>query len=140
MGLKVNSIAEFPENVTRSYYLYILDYYNWDEPIGNTLRGSFDKIAEFATKNDSIVIQGVRESHFNSELMSWKSINGIDPSELLPKVFIDIQNKKEINNFKIKKELKGGIGGVLNDTLILQPNIGGFGINFNNLLSFLIKK
>ena len=64
MGLKIHSIAEIPENASRSYYLYILDYYNWDEPIGNTLRNSFDKIAEFASRNDSVVIQGIGESHF----------------------------------------------------------------------------
>ena len=74
MGLKIHSLAEIPDNVSRSYYLYILDYYKWDEPIGNTLRNSFDKIAEFAAKNNSIVIQGILESHFYAELMSWESI------------------------------------------------------------------
>lgn len=190
MGLKIHSIAEIPENVSRSYYLYILDYYNWDEPIGNTLRNSFDKIAEFTSKNDAVVIQGVGESHFYSELLSWKSINGIDPKDLLPalmittihpkyflerdnkevqnemlpkdnlifieiskvcktpqdvitllkKIFKDIQEKKELKEFKIKKELHSGIGKILNDTIILEPNIGGFGININNIFRFLSKK
>ena len=189
MGLKINSIAEFPESVNRSYYLYILDYYNWDEPIGNTLRNSFDKIAEFATKNDSIVIQGIQESHFNNELLSWKSINGIEPSELLPalmitslhpkyflerdnkefqnetlpddklifleigkicktpqdvvklieKVLSDIKDKKDIADFKVKKELKKGIGNILNDTIIFEPNIAGVGINFNKIISYFTK-
>lgn len=187
MGLKIHSIAEIPENVSRSYYLYILDYYNWDEPIGNTLRNSFDKIAEFASKNDAVVIQSVGESHFYSELMSWESINGIDPKDLLPalmittihpkyfiernnkeirnellpkdnlifieiskvcktpqdvikllqKIFKDIQEKREIKDFKIKKELKSGVGKILNDTLILEPNIAGVGININNIFKFL---
>jgi hypothetical protein len=52
MGLKIYSIAEIPENVSRSYYMYVLDYYNWDEPIGNTLRANFG-MAEFASKNDA---------------------------------------------------------------------------------------
>ena len=43
MGLKIHTLAEIPDNVYKSYYLYILDYYNWDEPIGNTLRENFDK-------------------------------------------------------------------------------------------------
>jgi hypothetical protein len=88
MGLKIHSIAEIPENVSRSYYLYILDYYNWDEPIGNTLRENFDKIAEFASKNDAVVIQGVGESHFYSELLSFDGINGMKPEELLPAIMI----------------------------------------------------
>jgi len=190
MGLKIHSIAEIPDNVSRSYYLYVLDYYNWDEPIGNTLRGSFDKIAEFASKNDAIVIQGVGESHFYSELMSWESINGIDPKDLLPalmittihpkyfldrnnkqerneelpkdkfifieinkvcktpqdvvklleKIFKDIQDKRELKDFKIKKELKSGIGKILNDTIILEPNFAGLGVNINNIFKFLADK
>ena len=63
MGLKISTLAAIPESITRSYYLYILDYYNWDEPIVNTLRDNFDKIAEFAAKNDSVVIQGISDSH-----------------------------------------------------------------------------
>ncbi|MNU20678.1 hypothetical protein D3C71_89270 [compost metagenome] len=187
MGLKISTIASIPENVERSYYLYILDYYNWDEPISNTLRNSFDKIAAFAAENDAVAIQGIPESHFYSELMSWRSINGINPEELLPammittihpmyfldrnniedndknipedklvfieigkvcktpqdvlkiieKVFQDIKDKKEIKDFKVKKELKGGFGKILNDTIILEPNIGGIGININNLFRFL---
>ena len=52
MGLKIHTLAEIPDSVSKSYYLYILDYYNWDEPIGNTLRENFDKIAEFAANNN----------------------------------------------------------------------------------------
>lgn len=71
MGLKISTIAALPSNIERGYYLYILAYYNWDEPISNTLRNNFDKIAKFAAENDSVVIQGIRESHFYSELLSW---------------------------------------------------------------------
>lgn len=190
MGLKISTIAAIPESVERGYYLYILDYYNWDEPISNTLRESFDKIAKFATDNDCIAIQGIPESHFYSELMSWKSVNGIDPAELLPalmittihpkyflegndrqilggeipedklvfievgkvcktttdvvklieKIFVDIKEKKEIKNFAVKKELKGGVGKILNDTIILEPNIAGIGVNINNIFKFFSKK
>jgi len=189
MGLKISTLAAIPENVSKSYYMYILDYYNWDEPISNTLRSSFDKIAEFATENDSVVIQGIPESHFYSELMSWESINGLDPKDLLPalmittihpkyfldrsdkqivgeqipedrlifieigkicqspqdvvrlieKVFRDIKDKKDIKDFQIKKELKSGVGKVLNDMIILEPNIAGIGVNLNQLFRFLAK-
>ncbi|UZO81713.1 hypothetical protein NBT05_04400 [Aquimarina sp. ERC-38] len=189
MGLKISTIAAIPENVNRDY-LYILDYYNWDEPIGNTLRNSFDKIAKFASENNSIAIQGIPESHFYSELWSWESINGIDPKELLPalmittihpkyflerndkdvkkeknsedklvfikiakvcktprdvlklieKIFSDIQNHKKICDFQVKSELSEGIGKILNDTIILEPDIAGVGININNICKFLSKK
>ena len=35
MGLKIHTLAEIPDSVSKNYYLYILDYYNWDEPIGS---------------------------------------------------------------------------------------------------------
>jgi len=185
MGLKISTIAAIPETVEKDYYLYILDYYNWDEPISNTLRESFDKIAKFAAENDAVVIQGFPESHFYSELFSWQAVNGIDTKELLPaimmttihpkyfldkhngimldkepndkivfleigkvcqtpqdviklieKIFKDIKEKKEIKDFQVRKELKGGLGKVLNDTIILEPNIGGIGLNINNLIRF----
>lgn len=88
MGLKIHSIAQIPESVTRSYYMYVLDYYNWDEPIGNTLRSNFDRMAAFASKNDAVVIQPMGESHFYSELLSWERINGMRPEDILPAIMI----------------------------------------------------
>ena len=32
--------------------------------------------------------------------------------------------------------IKGGVGKILNDTLILEPNVGGIGINLNTLFKF----
>ena len=189
MGLKISTIAAIPGNLERIYYLYILYYYNWDEPISLVLRNSFDKIAKFAAENESVAIQGIPESHFYSELMSWESVNGIDPKELLPalmittihpkyfldgndkesiggkipedklvfieitkvcktpqdvvklieKVFQDIKDKKEIKDFKVKKELKGGVRKILNDTIILEPNIAGIGVNINSIFKFFGK-
>lgn len=60
-----------------------------------------------------------------------------DVVALLEKIFQDIRDKKAIKDFKVKKELKGGVGKILNDALILEPNIGGIGINLNNLFKFL---
>lgn len=187
MGLKVSTIAALPENTERSYYLYILDYYNWDEPISNTLRNSFDKLAVFAAQNDAVVIQGFPESHFYSELMSWESVNGVDPKELLPalmittihpkyfldgndkqrtggkvpedklifieirevckspqdvvriieKILQDIKDKKEIKDFRVKKELKGGIGKILNDAIILESDLYGTSVSKKSILKFL---
>lgn len=52
-------------------------------------------------------------------------------------IFQDIREQKAIQDFRVKKELKGGIGKTLNDTLILEPNVCGIGINLNNLFKFL---
>lgn len=181
MGLIINSLAEIPENVSRSYYLHVLDYHNWNEPISNTLRDNFDKLTAFAAKNDSVIITGVDKSHVYNEFMSWQTINGIDTTELSPaimittlhpsyfindtnntpkdkfiflkikdickqpqdvislleKLFNDIKKKKEIRDFQIAKEMKGGIGKVLNDALILEPTVGGIGVDLKKIFSFI---
>ena len=51
-------------------------------------------------------------------------------------IFQDIREKKAIQDFRVKKELKGGVGKILNDTLILEPNVGGIGIDLNTLFKF----
>ena len=115
MGLKIHTLAEIPENVSKSYYLYILDYHNWNEPIGNTLRENFDKIAEFAAKNDSVVIQGMSGSLIYTELMSWKAVNGIDPVELLPALMITTLHPKYFLDSKL------AVLGINMSTLIEEP-------------------
>lgn len=183
MGLIINSLAEIPDNVSRSYYLYILDYHNWNEPISNTLRDNFDKLTTLAANNDSVIITGVDKSHVYNEFMSWQTFNGINTSELSPaimittlhpsyflnnenrtpndkfiflkikeickqpqdvialleKLFIDIEEKKEIKDFQVKKELTGGIGKILNDAIILEPSIGGIGVDLKKLFGFIQK-
>lgn len=190
MGLKIHSIAEIPEGVSRSYYMYLLDYYNWDEPIGNTLRANFDRMAEFASKNDAVIIQPVGESHFFSDLLSWESINGMKPEDILPaimitsihpcyflerngqhcigesipkdeiiliqlkeicptpsdvikvieQIFADIKEKKNIRDFEIKKRQKAGVGKALTDSLILQPNFMGVGVDIKEAFSVFKRK
>jgi hypothetical protein len=190
MGLKIHSIAEIPDNVSRSYYIYVLDYYNWDEPIGNTLRSNFDRMAEFASKNDAVVIQPVGDSHFFSELLSWESLNGMRPEDVLPaimitslhpkyfierdnqqvcgkpipkdeivfiqlkevcskpadvlkiieQIFNDIKGKKELRNFQIKAEQKAGVRGAIVDSLILEPNFVGVGVDLKKIFSVFKRK
>ncbi|MFU6435318.1 hypothetical protein ACM79Z_13100 [Pseudomonas aeruginosa] len=105
MGLHVNSIADLPLSESRSYYLYVLDYYNWDEPISNTLRNSIERIELFCSKNNSVMIRGLPSSHFYSEVLSWVKINGQEPEAVLPAVlittlhpqyFIDSDNSKPL--------------------------------------------
>lgn len=62
-----------------------------------------------------------------------------DVITLLEKLFNDIEEKKEIRNFQIAKEMRGGIGKVLNDALILEPNIGGIGVDLKKLFGFIQK-
>ncbi len=88
MGLIIYSLVEIPVNVSRSYYFYILDYHNWNEPIGNTLRENYNKLTSFASQNCSVIITGVDGSHMYNEFLSWQTVNGIDTSDLSPAIMI----------------------------------------------------
>lgn len=88
MGLYVNSVSEIPLSDSRAYYIYVLDYYNWDEPISNTLRANAERIAAFCSENEAVMIKGLPDSHFGSEVLSWVKINGLSPGMVLPALLI----------------------------------------------------
>jgi len=59
-----------------------------------------------------------------------------DVVSLIEKIFADIRSKKVLSNFAVAKELKKGEGGALVDALILQPNVGGMGLDLKALGKF----
>ncbi|MDR1223096.1 MAG: hypothetical protein LBL07_09520 [Tannerella sp.] len=100
MGLQISTIATLKSHVASiegakfEYYLYVLDYYNWKTPVNEVLRENIKTITSFAEKNNSVVIHGIQDSHFNADLMSWEDINGISPSEILPALMITTLSPK----------------------------------------------
>ncbi len=59
-----------------------------------------------------------------------------DVAVLIEKLFNDIKDQKDLNEFRIAKQVKKGFGRAVADSIILEPNIGGLGFNFNNLLEY----
>ncbi|EMN7432248.1 hypothetical protein WB904_004878, partial [Vibrio parahaemolyticus] len=60
-----------------------------------------------------------------------------DVVSLIHKIFKDIESKKELSGFAVHKELNKGSGWRnAADAVILEPNIGGFGINLKKLFGF----
>ena len=59
---------------------------------------------------------------------------------LIEKLFNDIKEKKDLSDFKIAREMKKGFGRALADAIILEPNIGGVGFNFNKMIEYFLKK
>lgn len=59
-----------------------------------------------------------------------------DVVHLIEKVFNDIKAQKDLSDFRIAKEINRRTGRSLADMIILQPNIGGIGFDFNKLISF----
>ncbi|POE05761.1 hypothetical protein [Pectobacterium odoriferum] len=108
MGLHVSAISDLPLSEERDYYLYILDYYNWDEPISNTLIENLPKIESLCAKYNSVMVRGLPESHFYSEVISWVKINGQGPNTILPALMITTVHPKyfiEANNREVDSEI-----------------------------------
>ena len=60
--------------------------------------------------------------------------------ELIEKLFADIRAKKPLADFQIVQELRAGEGKSLLDALILEPSVGGFGVDLKALGRNIRKK
>lgn len=87
MGLKVHSLGRIPDEIDRSYFVYLLDY-GWDEPLSRSLRSNFDRMASLASRNNAIVIAGFDGEEFTNEVFSWHRVNGQPGDEVLPAILI----------------------------------------------------
>ena len=101
MGLMIHSLGEIPANAERDYYLYLLDY-GWDEPIGNALFSNFNRMADKASRNNSVVLRGTVGHHFSDEVLSWHNVNGLDGEKYLPAILITTKNPNEFRNVEMK--------------------------------------
>ncbi len=198
MGLMVHCLGRLPTDLTRSYYIYILDF-GWQEPLGDSLRQNFTRMASLAAQNDAVVIAGtdpetftkeVISFHSNSELLSYSHINGRIADDLLPailittshprefqvlnesetirrkipadseldrlllvpirdfcksptdviqlieKIFRDIREQKRLSEFSIREIMRQDKRTTLTDTLILQPNLSGVGIDLKEFFIY----
>lgn len=63
-----------------------------------------------------------------------------DVIALIHKIFSDIQQQKDLDDFRIRREMKKGIGRALADALILEPNFAGIGFNFKQFFQNALGK
>jgi hypothetical protein len=66
--------------------------------------------------------------------------NTTDVAILIEKLFNDIKNKKDLNDFRVAKETKKGFGKALADAIVLEPNFVGLGFNFNKMIEYFKTK
>lgn len=59
---------------------------------------------------------------------------------LIEKIFNDIKKGKDLNDFRVGKEMKKGFGKAISDALILEPNFAGMGFSFNKFMDYFKKK
>jgi len=62
-----------------------------------------------------------------------------DVVDLIQKIFVQIKKGEDLDNFKMTKEKKRGIGGAIANSIILEPNVGGVGFSFNKLRDYFNK-
>ena len=63
-----------------------------------------------------------------------------DVVSLVEKLFNDIRAEKDLDEFRISKDIKRGLGKALADAIIIEPNIAGIGLSFNKLISYFQKR
>ena len=56
---------------------------------------------------------------------------------IIHKLFNDIQDKKSVIEFRVAKEMKKGVASAICNAVVLEPNIGGVGINVVELIRSL---
>ena len=56
MGLMIHSLENIPSSARRDFFIYLLDY-GWNEPISNSLRDNFDRMAQIAATNKAVIIK-----------------------------------------------------------------------------------
>ncbi len=63
-----------------------------------------------------------------------------DVAKLIDKIFRDIRDQKNLENFAVEREMKKGFGRAVADGIVLKPNFYGVGLDFNVLIDFFKKK
>jgi hypothetical protein len=76
---------------------------------------------------------------FSSILIPLKKFcnSETDILNLINKIIADIEKKKDLADFQVKKEIKPGLGKALVKSIILEPNFAGLGFSFNKFKDFL---
>lgn len=81
------------------------------------------------------------DDNFKMIIIPFRKISN-DPTEVvnvIDKVFRDLKEDKDLDEFQIQKELKKGVGRALVDSVILEPNFYGLGFSFKKMKRYLKK-
>ena len=113
----IHSLGELPLEAERDFYIYLLDY-GWEEPLGQALRENFSRMAQLASSNDAVVIQGTVGSHFEDEVLSWHHVNGEPGDDLLPAIMITTRHPYTFLAAPPRSPRNAGIN---DDNMILVP-------------------
>lgn len=63
-----------------------------------------------------------------------------DVVTLIDKLFNDIKEGKDLDDFRVAKEIRKGFGRALADAVILEPNFAGMGFSFRKMIDYFRNK
>jgi hypothetical protein len=59
---------------------------------------------------------------------------------LIDQVFTDIKDEKRLKHFAVAKQMRRGVKNAIVNAAILQPKIGGFGIDLRKFFSGILEE
>ena len=89
----------------------------------STFRESFGISSSIGQNRDALLLVPLRRI--------CKSVE--DVVVLIQHVFDDIKERKQLSEFEAAKSMKRGVAGALVDAVILQPKVGGIGVDLKKL-------
>ncbi|MDR3622350.1 MAG: hypothetical protein P4L85_23570 [Paludisphaera borealis] len=63
-----------------------------------------------------------------------------DVTDLIQKVFEDIAAKKSLSDFQVARQKRKGLGRALVDAIVLEPSLGGVGVDLKQVFQALFSK
>jgi hypothetical protein len=132
MGLYVHTLERLPLELERDYYVYVLDY-GWEEPLGDALRQNFQRMADLAARNKTVVIAGIEPRSFVDQVFSvhvddpqfsWQQVNGYNGDKLLPAIMITTIQPMKFKETSPGYRFSDIAPGNANDRIILIPLSG----------------
>ena len=91
-----------------------------------TFREVFGPGARFLAPADALLLIPLRKTCKTPD----------DVVTLIDRLFRDVAGKKELSDFAVAKEMRRGAGSAIVDALIVQPKLGGIGIDLAKLGRF----
>lgn len=110
----IHSLTEYPLEVERSYYIYLLDY-GWHEPLADAIYQNFGRLADLASRRGAVVMRGLVGNHFADEVLSWHHVNGQPAEEILPAILLTTLHPQHFRTRALEKVSS------LDDKLLLIP-------------------
>jgi hypothetical protein len=94
MGLILETLADVDPELDRAYWIYLLNY-GLESEIASAIKANFWEIAERTSQSRSAIVAGTSR-HFDSEVLRWDHVFGLDGKQHLPALLIARRNPHEL--------------------------------------------